>query len=241
MKRFASSILVAVLALSVLATTYPEGCYALSDAGTPEDTSDDPVACRLDTYIKANTARIGNVHGLTDQDANPTFSTEAPAGSYEAGNGGMTATVWPATLATSHTDEKWALTVEGEFEGNLDSLAIELYAMNPVNGTVFGEFWSQLHLEIDGQTVFDTYGAELVITNYTPVDDATVLMRFAFTDIWEALGSVDDAGPHDVKFQIAGYTYGDEAAFVYDASEYPSQMKFNLDKLGGYQEIEAGV
>lgn len=240
-KRFASSLAVAALAVSALASTPPDGCYPLSDAGTPGDASDDPLACQLDTYIKANPARIGNVHGVTGQDANPTFSTDAPAGSYEAGNGGMTAVAWPGTVATDYTDEKWALTVEGEFTGNLDNLAVELYAVNPVGQYGFEEFWSQLHLEVDGVTVFDTYGAEHVITNYAPVDDTTVRLRFAFTDVWEALGSVDDAGPHDVKFQITGFTYGDEAAFIYDASEYPSHMKFNLKKLAGYQTIEAGV
>lgn len=236
-------VLLALTSALLIAADQPEACYALADPGdTPDVHADDVHACRLDTFIKPNAARIGNVRGLTGQDAYPTFSPDEPAGSYEDGNGGATPTSWHGALAAGHTDDRFALTIEGEFDGNIDTLAIDLYAVNPVNQVAFEEFWSQLHLEIDGAMVFDTFGSELVLTNYTAVSDELVKISFAFTDIWRSLGEVDASDvTHTVKFQINGTTYGDEAMFVYDAVEFPAAMDFNVApaELSAYQRIEA--
>ncbi|MBW3665277.1 MAG: hypothetical protein KY469_19455 [Actinobacteria bacterium] len=237
----ASLLLLALTSVLLIAADQPEGCYSLADPNdTPDVHADDVLACRLDTFIKANAARIGNVRGVTGQDTYPTFSPEAPAGSYEAGSGGATLTSWHAAAAAGHTDDRFALTVEGEFEGNIDTLAIDLYAINPVDQYVFVEFWSQLHLEIDGTTVFDTFGNELVLTQYTPISDELVRISFAFTDIWDTLGEVDSTDEtHTVRFQINGFTYGDEAVFVYDAVEVPAALNFNIapGSLFAYQQI----
>lgn len=243
MKRTAIVVLPFALAsLFLVAADQPEGCYSLADPeGTPEVHADDVLACHVDTYIKATDNRIGNLQGLTGTGGYPTFSTEPPQGSYSEGHGGATPTSWAAPVAaeTDHKDDRFALTVEGEFEGNIDSIALDLYAVNPVDQYAFGEFWSQLHLEIDGKTVFDTFGSEKVITSYETVDEHTVKLSFVFTDIWESLGGVDSTEEtHTVKFQLNGYTYGDESMFVYDADEFPASMRFNLGSLAGYQEIQ---
>lgn len=226
-----------LLPLGLPATAQEASCRLIRGADTPDDSTDDVQVCRQDVWFHQAETKFGNAAAF-DQGTFPSFDTTKPSASVTTGAGG-------GYLGSSTThqngepfDPRLTATFDGTFTGDIDTLAATVYMFNPPEDAQdVPTFAINTRLVIDGEPVVETGGAEV---KRTPAGDAVRRIDFAFTNIYptlEAFGLNGVDREHQVRFQVQGTGLATEAAlFVYDTSEVPSGLIFNIEPehLGNY-------
>ena len=217
--------------------TEPGACRLIRGENTPEDPTDDVHVCRQDVWFHQADTKFGNAAAL-GQGGFPTFDNVKPDESVTTGAGGG----YVGSSATHQNgepfDPRLTATFDGTFTGDIDTLAATVYMFNPPEDAQdIPTFAINTRLVVDGEEIVATGGAEV---KRTVGGDAARRIDFAFTNIYstlEALGLNGHDREHQVRFQVQGTGLGTEAAlFVYDTSEVPSGLIFNIEpeNLGNY-------
>ncbi|HEV3475450.1 MAG TPA: hypothetical protein VG602_08795 [Actinomycetota bacterium] len=244
MARFVRIFAIAALVASfgLPAGAQEASCRLIRGADTPDITTDDVQVCRQDTWFHAGAVKLGNAAAQTG--TFPTFNTTKPAGSAATGNGGGYFASSALHQGGSAFDPAGTATFDGKFTGDFDNLAVTMYLFNPVeDAQSLPTFAVNARLLVDGQNIFETGGAEV---KRTPGGAAVRRIDFAAVDLYTALEQAGvPLGPdkeHQIRFQVMGTGLATEAAlFVYDATEAPSGMIFNIEpeKLADYTVVNA--
>jgi hypothetical protein len=226
-----------LLPLGLPATAQEASCRLIRGADTPEDPADDVQVCRQDVWFHQAENKFGNAAAF-DQGSFPSFDTTKPSASVTTGAGGG----YLGSSATHQNgepfDPRLTATFDGTFTGDIDTLAATIYMFNPPEDAQdLPTFAINTRLVVDGEEIVATGGAEV---KRTPDGQAARRIDFAFTNIYstlEALGLSGADREHQVRFQVQGTGLATEAAlFVYDTSEVPSGLIFNIEpeNLGSY-------
>ena len=233
MARFTRvSALVVLLMLSATAAFAASGdCRLIRGADTPTDTSDDVSICRQDVWFHQAESKAGNAAAF-GQGTYPSWNTTAPTASVQSGAGGgyLAAAVIGQNVARD--DSRGVPTFKGSFTGTLDNLGVTLFLFNNARTAEPTQaVWLQLN--IDGETVYQT-GDTADRTPIVPGSDVTLRTDFAFTNLHNAMAAKGlDTAPdavHDVELIVSQwFSVNDNAVYVYDTSEVPSGMVFNLE------------
>lgn len=231
--RALSLLSVGLLAVSALAFSDPivspdaaEECRLIRGAETT-DTTDDVSVCRQDVWFHATAARLGNAAAVTDY---PTWDTTPPDTSVTGGAGGGTLATSTFHQTTQPHDPNGAFVADGTYTGAIDTLAFELYLFPPA-GMAQGEttFRVDAQLTIDGEAIGNI--GDLTVPMET-AGDAVQRIRFAWTDLADAieLWGLQLDGEHDIRVSVHGTGLATNGAFfVYDTTEVPAGMVFNID------------
>ncbi|MGH2711948.1 MAG: hypothetical protein ACRDH9_12180 [Actinomycetota bacterium] len=218
-------------------------CRLIRGATTP-DTTDDVSVCRQDTWIHQATTKFGNApaYGIPNAGTEyPSWNTTPPADSVQDGAGGGYLSLAAYSQNTSYTDPKGAVTFRGSFTGNLDNIAAKLFLFSPVRSADATQAVS-MRLNIDNTTIYQT-GDAADRTPLTPGGDAVLQTNFAFVDLYKAMDeaglALGDTVVHTVELVIGNwFTVNDNALYVYDTTEVPAGLVFNLDAgLGSYAKF----
>ena len=223
--------LLALLALtSTTALAAPGDCRLIRGATTP-DTADDVSVCRQDTWLHQASTKVGNAAAL-GQGTYPSWNTTKPTASVQSGAGGGYLAAAVIGQNVSRTDGRGVPTFVGTFTGNLDNIAATLYLFSPARSVEATQaVW--LRLKVDGEILYQT-GAAADRTPLVPGGDAVLKTDFAFSNIYTAMESrgmdltADRA--HNVELIVSQwFTANDNAVYVYDTSEVPAGLVFNLE------------
>jgi hypothetical protein len=214
-------------------------CRLIRGANTPEDPTDDVEVCRQDTWFHLTGSKVGNLAATGNQDF-ATFDTTKPTASVQTGAGGGHLANEFTQYALAQDDPAHSAWFEGTFTGNIDNLAVELYLFT-AQDKILGVYGFLTTLIVDGNTLYQSDFVAGDAANLSPGGDAAQKIRFAFTDVYNALAAngLAGGGQHTVQVSVSPYFVGDDAIYVYDTSEVPSGMIFNLEKadLGSYSQI----
>lgn len=198
-------------------------------------------ACRQDDWFHQSDQRLSNRASTV-----PSWDATAPASDFQSA-GAAYAALRPIDMFQS--DASTRPTFSGTFTGVLDNIALSVYTTGPY--AVLGE-GSALYtkLVVDGKTVWENAAAEdpEVTPGAEVVDDHTTIMRFAWTGLAARLQALHkantDTTKHTITLSFVNKYYGDSNfVMLYDATEYPSGLVFNLEpdpdsgSLAGYTEI----
>jgi len=238
-RRF--TLVLVPVALLLIAAVTPGPCRLIRGQSTPEDPSDDVSVCRTDVWIHENGQKLANLAGA-GQGSYPTWDGTKPTASYQSGAGAATVTHWAPSLSDpNHTATSFI--TEGTVTGNVDNLAAVFYLSAPVDEHGFGAYYPHFQLTVDGQVIYEAGDANDYNVPLSSVSDGIVEMRFAFTGLYDVIGQPNDPEKeHTVRLLTRGWTYGDEAVFIYDTAEVPSGFVFNIEqnKLGSYTQFQVG-
>jgi hypothetical protein len=238
--RIALSFLALVIALPIglPASAQEASCRLIRGANTPDDPTDDVQVCRQDVWFHQGQTKFGNAGAASG--AFPTFNTTKPTASVTTGAGGG----YLASSALHQTQAPWdpatSATFDGTFTGDIDNVAVSAYYFNPPeDAQSIPTFAINARVLVDGQVIAEAGGAEV------PRAAAGQAKRadFVFTNLYPTLVDLGLSGPgrqHQVRFQIMGTGLASEAAFfVYDTSEVPSGLIFNLEpeNLSSYTQV----
>lgn len=239
MRRRLFAPAIATLALATLIAGAPaetesseavtEGCWTFDDAGTPDDTTDDTELCELETWFHRASTPAGNVEAVAAGQF-PTWDTNPPAGSVTGGNGGGYAGNSVLDMVAPG-DPSNAATFKGTYTGTLDNLAVSLYAWIPGRTVDGSDHTTHVIVELNGFPVLDR--GDLAVTTVAG-GDSTLRIDLAIDGLAELIDAYGfDNGPeavHELTFKIGSWNYGfDEAIYLYDSTEVPSGIVFNLD------------
>ncbi|MGH2691038.1 MAG: hypothetical protein ACRDHM_00855 [Actinomycetota bacterium] len=232
MARFVRILLpVALLvALGVPASAQEASCRLIRGAQTPDDPTDDVQVCRQDVWFHQAETKLGNAAAL-GQGSFPSFNTTRPTTSVTGGAGG-------GYLGSSVThqqgepfDPRLTATFDGTFTGDIDTLAVTVFMFNPPeDAQSLPTYAVNTRLVVDGEAVVETGGAEV---KRSAGGQAAKRIDFAFVNVYQTLKDLGLNGAdrqHQVRFQVQGTGLATEAAlFVYDTSEVPSGLVFNIE------------
>ena len=236
-----SLILLALAGSSALAAN--GDCRLIRGAATP-DPADDVRVCRQDTWIHQAATKFGNApaYGIPNGGTEyPSWNTTAPTESVQAGAGGGYLSLAAYSQNTDYTDPKGAVTFRGSFTGNLDNIAAKLFLFSPARQADATQAVS-MRLTIDGTVIYQTADAA-DRTPLSPGGDAVLQTTFAFIDLYKAMGDagleLGEAVTHSIELTIGNwFTVNDNALYVYDTTEVPAGLIFNLDSgLGAYAKF----
>jgi hypothetical protein len=234
-RRLSSSVLLAVIALaSVLPAAGADHggvepvpvCYQTQtdEAGNPSG----PEFCTQQVWFHRAETPVGNLAGF-GAGSNPTFDTTAPAASVAGGAGGGYAANGTPRQLNGESNTQVAPRFEGTFTGNLDNLAVTLFLFAPAK-QMGSTFSTSGDLVVDGVEVgrFDQVEVPL-----TAGGQAARKIDFVLTGVSQAMADLGVAtGPdveHKVELFVSPYPLATTtAAFVYDTTEVPSGMTFNV-------------
>lgn len=222
-------------------------CRLIRGANTPTDPSDDVRICRQDTWIHQATTKVGNApaYGIPGGGTEyPSWNTTPPSASVQTGAGGGYLALAAYSQNLGRPDPKGAVTFRGTFTGNLDNIAATLFLFSPARqADATQAVW--LRLNIDGTTVYQT-GAAADRTPLSPGGDAVLKTDFAFVNVHKAMEDqgleTGETASHAIELVISQwFTVNDNAIYVYDTTEVPSGMKFNLEQsaLGAFTKFTA--
>jgi hypothetical protein len=228
-KLVVASMLFAVIGSSAAFAANGD-CRLIRGADTPNDPTDDVSVCRQDTWIHQASLKPGNL-AATGNDAYPSWNTTAPTQSAQQGAGGGYLANSVAHQLVEQNDPHASATFAGHYTGTLDDLAVELYAF--VSPIQTGDL--DIGLLVDGQDVYQ--GDVVPVKMVTTSTQQLVTYRFAFTNLYKALednGTANSATTaHSITLAVSGtYVVDDNTLFVYDTSEVPSGLIFNLEPGG---------
>lgn len=226
-----------LLALTALVVVFagsahadPGDCRLIRGADTTDDATDDVSVCRQDVWFHQAGTKAGNAAAL-DMDTFPSWNTTKPTASVQSGAGGGYAAASAFSQNVSRSDPRGAATFRGSFTGNLDNIAATLYLFSPVRqASVDQAVWMQL--TIDDEVVYQSSAADR--TPLTSGGNAVLKTHFAFVNIYDAMQSLGlDTSPekaHSIELKITGwFSVNDNAVYVYDTTEVPSGLVFNLE------------
>lgn len=224
-------IAMAVLMASTAALAAPGECHLVRGADTA-DVADDVSVCQEDVWIHQADTKAGNLPAFAEPaGAFPSWDTNAPTESVQAGAGGGFLAAAPYNQNVDRTDPKAAPTFRGTFTGPLDNMGVTLYLFAP-GRQIDPTQAVHLTLNIDGEMVYQT-GGEADRTPLQPAGDAVLKTDFAFTNIYNAMERAGlDTSPeavHDVELIVSQwFSVNDNAVYVYDTTEVPAGIQFNL-------------
>ena len=238
-RRFAAParrllLLALVVLVAVPATGAEAVCYqkAVDAQGNPAG----PSFCTQTVWLHQAQTKAGNL-GATGQTPFPTWDTTKPASSVTSGAGGGYATVGAGRQLASDParDAATGATFKGKYTGDIDNLVVELYLFAPATAAAdpAGAYVGSVDLTVDGQQIMTPTQVNLVLE---PAGDAVLKTKFALTDIqaaMEAAGVPTGAGAvHDITFFFGAYgLVSASSVVVYDTTEVPSNMTFNVPTL----------
>jgi hypothetical protein len=136
------------------------------------------------------------------------------------------------------------LTMEGNFSGDLDAIAFDLYFVGWAQTTIGCEVSLSFQLDIDGQEIMNQDYTGSAGIKWQKVDQTTNKARFALTNLWEASKQFELAyGPdvtHHVYLNIMNFYACNEFQWEYDSTAQPSDLIANLPDPGtkGYFEVD---
>lgn len=246
MRRFKgfSATVAAIAAVVALPASAAPSCRAIR-ADDPATAANEQVdVCRRDAWIKDG-AKLGNA-AATGVIPGPTWDDAAPTTSVMAGGGSMFVSSPNADTGPARPAAK--PTLRGTYTGPLDNLAATLYLTAPTYSALGGQYPFNVHLKVDGVTLFAESGELRVETAPAEGDVPVIRSRFALKDIHaameaEGLNLAPDA-VHDVELTVRGHFIDSgNVVFHADSTEYPAGLIFNLEpntrgRLPGYTEID---
>ena len=227
-----TAVVLAVLALSPATAGAAVGdCRLIRGASTP-DTADDVQICREDVWIHQSSTKAGNAAGVEGAPAGgyPSWNTTRPTASVQSGAGGGYLALAAYSQNAGRYDGRAATTFRGTVTGHLDNLAATLYLFTPARSIEPTQAVS-LRLMIDGQLVYVT-GDTADRTPLEPAGDAVMQTRFAFEGLHAKMAELglDTGGVHTVELVVSQwFTVNDNALYVYDTTEVPAGIVFNLE------------
>jgi hypothetical protein len=186
-------------------------------------------------YFECGGEKVHNV--AQQQGTTPTWSTTKPAQSVSAGAGcGSVDSVFTQSAPGNLYDTTWA----GAFEGNLDTVTVELHGIYVGPARATGPYDVAVRLYVDGEAL--TLGESGLGANVAvkPVRSATGLSEklvFSITDIGFVAEEEDDV--HDVALLIQGGTTINRGptvtntvnGWVWGTTEVPAGITFNPAEL----------
>lgn len=172
--------------------------------------------------------KVANVNLVADGVV-PTWSTTAPTGSVQGGEGcGTVDLAGRGTNIRNIYDLVWS----GTYTGNLNTMVVELHSLgqNPANS---GDF--AIRLYVDGDEVIPA-GTQL--SDLVPAASSTGASqswRFGINQINE-VDEIDGPGKkvHTIELGVSGWFTVNDAAipFVWGTTEVPAGITFNGSTLG---------
>lgn len=230
-RSVAAGLSVAALAMTGLAATAPDGCYAaIEDDPATEDVDETVIACEQATWVAdPSGTKAGNlaVTGGTDF---PTLVDEEPEESVASPGGAASGAGYLGTsllqLAEPDVDAS-GFTIKGQFTGVIDRLALTLHGAhfgygklpfpptgpippddpNPMAPTEQSPMTAYVSLEVDGLGVIPTQTLEIdFTTDDAPTAAASERYRVVLTDLAVELEDWGvDMGPdavHDITIRV---------------------------------------
>lgn len=245
-RLLASALL--LLAIGVPAAAHevadPGSCRQIRGAATPDDPTDDVHVCRQDVWFHANQPKLGNAGPATG--AFPTFNATKPTASVATGAGGGYLASSPTHQSGTPWDDRLTATFDGTFTGDIDTLAVTMYFFTPPaeEAQSIPTIAINTRLLVDGEPIFEAGGSEVPRASG---GQGVNRIDFAAVDLFSALKEAGLDGhdrQHNIRFQVMGTGIASEAAFfVYDTSEVPSGMVFNIEpaNLSTYTVLNAAA
>jgi len=235
--RLIPALLALLMLLGGSALAAPGDCRLIRGAATPEP-DDDVEVCRQDVWFHQADTKLGNL-GATEESDFPSWDTTKPATSVSGGAGGGYIGHWVGDFAVEEYLAETTATFEGTFTGNLDNAAVTLYLFAPgYNAQDLPSYHLRTQLVVDGtqQYTSDFENGDLV--NLSSGGTGVLRVDFAFVGLFDLLGV--SPGDHQIRLSVTPYFPGDEAMYVYDTSEVPSGIVFNLEPagLGAYTQLQ---
>ena len=249
-RLFAATVMAVSLGLPAAAHdgADPGSCRLIRGAATTADPTDDVHVCRQDVWFHANEHRLGNT-GVASG-AFPTFDATKPTAPVSSGAGGGYLASSPTHQSGTPWDERLTATFGGTFTGDIDNLAVTMFFFTPPaeEAQSISTIAINTRLVVDGEPIFETGGSEVkrfpAGTALTPQAE-WYRIDFAAVNLYDALKELGLNGhgrQHNVRFQVMGTGIASEGAFfVYDTSEVPSGMVFNIEpaNLSSYAVVNA--
>lgn len=222
-----------VLVLAILAIAAP--ATAAEDA---------PVFVREEAWIHATDTRITNIDAA--QGTLPSWDATKPTASQPYGAGGIyLANNLSPTMARPDHEPAMHFTTQGTFTGELDTMAVTLFAQLPWMRALPCGIDLAFDLQIDGVTILEqAYNEASTGIMVNQVEDDLYNVRFAFTRLDDAMAEYGVAtGPdveHAITMNVQNFYLCQEAVWVYDSAEAPAGMVFNgtAKELKSYTEID---
>lgn len=241
MTRLARLLLVPLAVFALLGT--PASAEIVGCTDTETNTL---VLTQEQTYLHQAETKAGNLGALGVPHGLPSWNTTAPTTSVQGGAGGGYLAN-SASYLDPTVKEQTGLTVEGKFNGCLDTMLVNLYAIMPTNRTGTSgsleesALTAMITLTVDGQNIVE--GVEIETNSVAnPDGDATYLQRFGISELHNALVDfgVDPTAEHTIRLTVAPrYINTDNAIFVYDTTEVPAGILFNGTPDANYPLIAA--
>lgn len=242
--RLALILLIGALGTpQALAALDAPGCRLIRGGDTPDDPSDDVTVCRQDVWFhQAPQSKVGNL-GATGQAAFPSWNTTKPAVSVTGGAGGGYVGHWVGDFLVEEYAPETTATFDGTYTGNIDNLAVTLYLFSPADSaTSDTQYHFRTQLVVDGNQLYNSDFGNGDLVKISSGGQAVLRIDYAFVDVFGAMqetGLAGDDKAHNIRLSVTPYFPGDEAMYVYDTSEVPSGMIFNLEpeSLGSYTPL----
>jgi hypothetical protein len=238
--RGLAAVLAALTLVPSLAQAAPGDCRLIRGAETPDVTTDDTSVCRQDVWFHDSGTKAGNL-AASGEVAGPTWNTTKPTTAATAGAGGGYFQNSVTEIVTAEFGEESGPTFSGSFTGDIDSIAMDLFVLDPRRTATSDTGTVRVKLEIDGMQVYAD--AEATDVKASPAGNLR-RVQVAYTDVFEALkGSGVVTGPaqqHTVRVSVLVFYFGDEQIIFYDAAEAPSGLIFNHEDpaAAGYTAID---
>lgn len=203
-----------------------------------------PTFTRADLFLHRNTGQVGNLDARDGRFVRwDTIKPTSPTPAVYVGNNHA------ATVEGVEGDNvpQYHLTMQGKARGDLDNIAFDLYVQGWAQTTIgCSPVWLSFQLVVDDKTLLDQdYRGSHLRDPCQVVDETTVKLRFAFTNLWE--GSKFEGVPygpgieHDIYINVENYYAGEEVVWMYDSLDRPSGLIVNLpdEQLkNGYFELD---
>lgn len=226
-------MLLAALTMTTVAFSDPivdpdagDDCRVIRGAET-DDPADDVTVCREDVWFHATDTRLGNAGDFTGY---PTWDTTPPDTSVAGGAGGGSLATSTFHQTTQPHDPKAAFVADGTYSGAIDTLAFELYLFPPA-----GMAQEETTFRVDAQLTVDGTAIAAIGDLTVPMEtagEAVQRIRFVWTELAEAIEiwGLELEGEHEVRVSVHGTGLATNGAlFVYDTTEVPAGMIFNVD------------
>jgi|GEM_PF-3721323 len=208
------STLIALFAIAALAV--PAGATPL-----PGEPGFEPTLRTEQTFFHcASAVKVQNVDAI--QGNTPSWDTTAPTTSFTAGGGcGFYDNILSGTAVAGPTNSAiWT----GTFDGNLDSIEVELHRLLAGAGGSVTFPALVMTLTVDGSVVYDgdVEGFMWLPSSTGASESATM----TFTDLGYLTEHGDGTQTREITLQVDSYNEA-QTAWVFDASEVPAGLTFN--------------
>lgn len=215
MRKPVLSILAALVALAIAAP-------ASADHGEPIH----PTLRTERVYFKClNGEKLQNV--ATSGGAFPTWSTTAPTQTLQQGGGCHQY----ENLLSAAGANPYDLVYTGTFNGNLDTLSVELHNVYAGLSKASGTFPLHIFLSIDGNMVYDSGTTAPVAV--TPVHtNPTSKLVFHFRNIQSLTEDGDGLQEREITLQVAAFNEN-QSFWTWDATDVPAGLTFNPLTMSG--------